>query len=427
MQSVRDTYDNVIKSQLCSAVDKMRMENDQHYLLLSFYLRDSQSNYRIYASKRIGTIDLSDRPVMHTIRLFLKLVSTHNVIFDDLNYSRWVYMLLKRFTSANMDLYNDFINSQGKRPLMSIHSVTRNDEDAVYKSFPPHKQNLLISNHNRITNDMNNYYTVYAPHEKRQEFLLSWPTLTRAKQHEFLRILVEKNDTQWFQLIHDNKSPSYKTALIIKTMVAHIMILGNTDMLDKLQSLGYDLGLNCHLIMKACASSNKPVIAWWLRHKEINFEYQHELFDYMSIKGFHDLMSTWIDSCRPIIYSSNAFDSIPIHQNDLLTIQWWFDHKQSLSLKATDLFLNNAIIHKKIYMTDWYYTYLARKAFTSIPITSESSSDVCAICMADSSVIPYVKTHCNHLFHETCLKRHLDLKQNCPICRQEIVVNLDFK
>jgi hypothetical protein len=48
----------------------------------------------------------------------------------------------------------------------------------------------------------------------------------------------------------------------------------------------------------------------------------------------------------------------------------------------------------------------------------------CAICMMsvggghDSSA--RVVTPCDHVFHQDCLKRWMDIKMECPVCRRAV-------
>ena len=50
--------------------------------------------------------------------------------------------------------------------------------------------------------------------------------------------------------------------------------------------------------------------------------------------------------------------------------------------------------------------------------------DICAICLNNNGT--FIKTVCNHEFHEDCLNEWIKYKENCPICRQNLE-NFDFK
>lgn len=50
--------------------------------------------------------------------------------------------------------------------------------------------------------------------------------------------------------------------------------------------------------------------------------------------------------------------------------------------------------------------------------------DICAICLNNNGT--FIKTVCNHEFHENCLNEWIKYKENCPICRQNLE-NFDFK
>jgi hypothetical protein len=49
----------------------------------------------------------------------------------------------------------------------------------------------------------------------------------------------------------------------------------------------------------------------------------------------------------------------------------------------------------------------------------ESDELSCSICLneVDVSANKYMVTPCNHFFHDTCLERWMDVKQECPVCR----------
>ncbi|CAN0187301.1 unnamed protein product, partial [Laminaria digitata] len=46
----------------------------------------------------------------------------------------------------------------------------------------------------------------------------------------------------------------------------------------------------------------------------------------------------------------------------------------------------------------------------------------CAICYAavDSALEDYMLTPCDHVFHQGCLTRWMDIKMECPTCRREL-------
>mmetsp|Transcript_71804 Transcript_71804/g.149994 ORF Transcript_71804/g.149994 Transcript_71804/m.149994 type:complete len:647 (+) Transcript_71804:352-2292(+) len=57
------------------------------------------------------------------------------------------------------------------------------------------------------------------------------------------------------------------------------------------------------------------------------------------------------------------------------------------------------------------------------PIQGEQEND-CAICMmtvgSDNDSGPRVTTPCDHHFHEDCLKRWIEIKMECPVCRRPV-------
>jgi len=62
--------------------------------------------------------------------------------------------------------------------------------------------------------------------------------------------------------------------------------------------------------------------------------------------------------------------------------------------------------------------------YRRIPMVDVSENEDCAICMmpvggsSDSS--PRVVTPCDHVFHHDCLKRWMDIKMECPVCRRAV-------
>jgi len=66
------------------------------------------------------------------------------------------------------------------------------------------------------------------------------------------------------------------------------------------------------------------------------------------------------------------------------------------------------------------YDYYRRVPMVATSIEGED----CAICMmpvggsSDSS--PRVVTPCDHVFHQDCLKRWMDIKMECPVCRRAV-------
>ena len=62
--------------------------------------------------------------------------------------------------------------------------------------------------------------------------------------------------------------------------------------------------------------------------------------------------------------------------------------------------------------------------YRRVPMVATGEGEDCAICMmpvggsSDSS--PRVVTPCDHVFHQDCLKRWMDIKMECPVCRRTV-------
>ena len=81
-----------------------------------------------------------------------------------------------------------------------------------------------------------------------------------------------------------------------------------------------------------------------------------------------------------------------------------------------------------IFLKPFYYNYFYKiKNFNDIenpncpvcfiPIY-ESETEATKSSHKDNSV--YMKTPCNHSFHQTCLKNWMELKLECPCCKQKL-------
>jgi len=64
-----------------------------------------------------------------------------------------------------------------------------------------------------------------------------------------------------------------------------------------------------------------------------------------------------------------------------------------------------------------------------VDLTRIANNEDCAICMSAITYETgrrrmnrneYMVTPCNHVFHPTCLQRWMEIKMQCPICRQTI-------
>lgn len=49
----------------------------------------------------------------------------------------------------------------------------------------------------------------------------------------------------------------------------------------------------------------------------------------------------------------------------------------------------------------------------------KENEEICPICIAVLSE-QVLKTNCNHIFHESCLRQWFEKKQNCPCCRKSL-------
>uniref|UniRef100_A0A7S0HZX6 RING-type E3 ubiquitin transferase n=1 Tax=Hanusia phi TaxID=3032 RepID=A0A7S0HZX6_9CRYP len=62
--------------------------------------------------------------------------------------------------------------------------------------------------------------------------------------------------------------------------------------------------------------------------------------------------------------------------------------------------------------------------YRRIPMESPSESQDCAICMmsvgSSHDTSPRVVTPCDHVFHQDCLKRWMEIKLECPVCRRNV-------
>jgi hypothetical protein len=52
-------------------------------------------------------------------------------------------------------------------------------------------------------------------------------------------------------------------------------------------------------------------------------------------------------------------------------------------------------------------------------ITVHNIEDTCSICIDDLKTKKCVKTSCNHIYHEDCIKVSLEASLKCPMCRNE--------
>jgi hypothetical protein len=50
----------------------------------------------------------------------------------------------------------------------------------------------------------------------------------------------------------------------------------------------------------------------------------------------------------------------------------------------------------------------------------EDNNDVCSICLQDMKIVKI--TPCNHLYHEMCLRKWLNIKTDCPLCSEKIII-----
>ena len=77
-------------------------------------------------------------------------------------------------------------------------------------------------------------------------------------------------------------------------------------------------------------------------------------------------------------------------------------------------------IPKQYYATEQFpsdWSPISRNAITSKRVR-EQIKETCSICYEDPEI--YVITQCNHVFCKKCIQRHLEVQNNCPICRTTI-------
>lgn len=52
---------------------------------------------------------------------------------------------------------------------------------------------------------------------------------------------------------------------------------------------------------------------------------------------------------------------------------------------------------------------------------SEPPDDTCSICLEEFKIKSCVKTPCNHIYHENCIKVSIQNNKKCPLCRFDFV------
>lgn len=73
----------------------------------------------------------------------------------------------------------------------------------------------------------------------------------------------------------------------------------------------------------------------------------------------------------------------------------------------------------------YFYTIIYNKEevlMTELKNISEFSDEDCSICLEAFSTYRVVELRCTHKFHKHCILKSFEIKQECPLCRQEISV-----
>ena len=64
------------------------------------------------------------------------------------------------------------------------------------------------------------------------------------------------------------------------------------------------------------------------------------------------------------------------------------------------------------------FQYKKKKIYRT-HIVEIATDFVCSICL-DSNIDDIVKLECEHLFHKNCIIQWVDIKNDCPICREKV-------
>jgi hypothetical protein len=54
-----------------------------------------------------------------------------------------------------------------------------------------------------------------------------------------------------------------------------------------------------------------------------------------------------------------------------------------------------------------------------IVIKIDNLNEECSICLDKNEKI-WIKTHCNHLYHNECINEWMEINKSCPICREQL-------
>jgi hypothetical protein len=434
MDSIYEIYDNFTKLQIKTSLRDVAKINDNHYLILQFYLKQDNQNeyrneYRNYLIDLLTNINnkVSIFSKSYKSNITLNLLINNSIELSLEQYTLWVINLLKRNhyndKENKIQIYEKFIKHYGLRNL-----ILNSTQLAEYKNeMDSDKQEILIKNHKIDGENIERFY-----HENKNNldiFKNKWLSdISKKDLNSLIKLIIEENNTKLVKYINELMLPKRK-AILNHFFISTVLFSGKIEMLELVRELKYPIKITQKDLLKLCNLHVTNVLCWWLKNTDIETIYDENVFDYISSRGMIIVMDAWKDSKRPILYSSDAFDCIPIHQNDLSIIDWWKQNKDVYPLKATDKFFSNAVKYKKVFLIEWYQNNLIRD-INKWKVVPSNDNDIltCPICMDTDCINKnFIKIECNHIYHDECLKIHMSNKSNCPTCRRQIVIPYEFK
>lgn len=177
-------------------------------------------------------------------------------------------------------------------------------------------------------------------------------------------------------------------------------------------------------------------------------------FNYISVKSYkHALTSqqNQINLCYTCMFLLTCILTISLHISFLVTMKIDEDTDERFkNIFETNLFyLSIFCLQAGLSQTFLIYIYvttnISKTLFPTIQLTEirvdSDNNDECAICLEKYEKYEkdenedktkndkIIKTNCNHLFHKTCIDKHIEMNYNyeskkltCPMCRSNMVV-----
>jgi len=223
------------------------------------------------------------------------------------------------------------------------------------------------------------------------------------------------------QLVYNEKRLLYKTALFTNIIFFFLNLIGIFISVKHIErnKLFYHYIITLSSMFLSVSNDTIREYTYYLNYGRVFASIE----EYQVWKKENKSYSKYLlKSIEYLCLITLLFSSLPIGIN--------IPENNSINLYIINIFLMQLLALLIIFIIIIYVCFFIGMIFlficnTTKPVKEnviikiDKSNEECSICLDINNKV-WIKTKCNHIFHEECFKEWIHISKSCPICREQL-------